>query len=105
MSSFGPDHTCVVDGCERKAPRTSMCDMHRKRMSRHGDPGSPVPFAASVDPCRIPGCGKNARTKGMCSVHYMRVYNRGLACPAIGAFDDRSKRVGVYKSSRWEELT
>lgn len=34
---------CALAGCERTAPRTKLCDMHRKRVSREGRPGEPEP--------------------------------------------------------------
>lgn len=32
---------CALVGCMRPAPRSKFCDMHRKRISRHGTPGGP----------------------------------------------------------------
>jgi hypothetical protein len=37
------NHVCEVDGCDKPAPRTKMCDMHRKRVSREGRPGEAAP--------------------------------------------------------------
>lgn len=31
-----PQNTCVVHGCEKKRVSNGLCDMHRKRLQRHG---------------------------------------------------------------------
>lgn len=83
---FPHGHVCGVEGCQRQAPRTTMCDMHRKRVSRHGDPGSAMATEHPKVACVIPACTETARTTGLCSTHYMRLWCNRFTCPRRGAF-------------------
>lgn len=78
------------DGCDKAVARDGWCNMHSKRIQRHGDPG-PVgkledPKASlrtNIGDCKHPdGCDKKAEVSGYCRTHYMRLHRHGDIGPA-----------------------
>lgn len=74
MRIAGDGHLCEVEGCERGAPRTTFCDMHRKRISRTGELGPPGPMfvPARGRDCGVPECGRRHHGHGLCFMHLQR---------------------------------
>lgn len=68
---------CKVDGCEKDAVTSGMCQMHYTRMYRHND----VHTVKKVDKygnelCAISGCGKQSYAKFLCESHYDQAYRQ-----------------------------
>lgn len=70
-----PAEVCEIENC-KKAPLTgSICQMHRNRIRRHGDPhqgGKPVRRNAdgSWKTCSVRHCLKPVLAKDLCNGHY-----------------------------------
>jgi hypothetical protein len=73
---------CVVDGCDRKAEARGMCDMHRIRTRKHGEPGAAAPLHFPQDVCAVEGCERRAASKQLCRMHLQRQYARGDTGPS-----------------------
>ena len=86
--------TCAVPGCDRRSGTNTYCTMHRKRISRHGEPGGPDPLIVFGvrHPCAVPGCSRDGHTRGLCRMHYQRVRLSGVACPPIAGLMGLSSR-------------
>ena len=76
--------TCVVEGCERRTRtvRLKFCQMHYRRVQRHGDPGGPEPLKVNryvEDPCAVDGCERLAIARSYCLMHFKRIERTGDA--------------------------
>lgn len=62
---------CSVINCNKPVYARDLCEMHRARYRRYGDPlGQPPPRPKKT--CSIAGCSKRATQRGWCGAHYMR---------------------------------
>ena len=71
---------CCADNCEKAGygPQ-NLCEMHRARLRRHGDPNTKVNEPAKGLTCSIAGCERPRRMKGLCMMHYTRKHRTGNA--------------------------
>lgn len=73
---------CSVDGCGKEIVARGLCDMHYRRLKKHGDPHKKiVREAAGIRPCVIAGCegstGMPGTARGLCASHYNRWQKHG----------------------------
>lgn len=73
---------CAVDDCGKEIVARGLCDMHYRRLKRHGDPLKRTGRAvAGVRPCSINGCegltGVPGTARGLCASHYNRWQRHG----------------------------
>lgn len=62
---------CTLKGCERKYLARGYCELHYRRMRRHGT----LTTTRIVDPdrhCSVGGCKRKHRARGYCGLHYER---------------------------------
>lgn len=81
--------TCEIQGCEKPAWATRLCQMHYGRIRRTGSPHPPP-----VRLCSVAGCGKKHYGRGYCAMHHarlkttgsleLRVRRRGCEVPGCG---------------------
>lgn len=72
--------TCEVEGCERHTIRNRrLCDLHRKRKSRHGDVGPPHRLTRPGGQCEVEACADRSYALGLCRTHYWRQQRHGDA--------------------------
>lgn len=68
---------CVVEGCDRASryKGVGMCDKHRTRVRRHGNPHvllrSGEGRKPKTDLCHMLGCPNVEYAKGICRAHYI----------------------------------
>ena len=71
---------CSIDGCGKFCVGRGLCDMHYRRMRRHGDTSrgriKPPTLICSVDGCNEVA-NRPGSAKGMCSKHYNRSKRHG----------------------------
>lgn len=63
-----------------------MCSMHRIRLQRNGDAGTPGPSRRrrnSNTTCEVDGCDGRAIAKGLCGMHWTRQAKTGEAGPPV----------------------
>lgn len=65
---------CGVEGCERRRYARGWCEMHYRRVLRHGDPlhGEDRPTVCTID-----GCDRPVDAHGLCHGHYQRWLRSG----------------------------
>jgi hypothetical protein len=74
--------TCSVPGCERRTrtPGMTLCQMHYRRVQKHGDPGGPEPMKATAyngASCSVDGCDRLAVAQSYCFLHFKRMQRYG----------------------------
>lgn len=84
------ERRCSVEGCTRRTrtPGMAMCQMHYRRVQRHGDAGGPDPLRAdryNDASCSVDGCDRLAQARGFCLLHFKRIQRKGEPGQA-GAF-------------------
>lgn len=67
-------HTCEIDGCDVVSDRR-ICDVHRSRMDRHGDPHKLMRIRNNdaPDTCTVGTCTEPHWAKGGCRQHYAQM--------------------------------
>lgn len=85
---------CTIDGCAKPSKARGLCDMHRKRRERYGDPLAR--YEARTD-CMVEECESPHRAKGYCEKHYRKFLKYGdpLAGPGRGDWGHGSYRKAV----------
>lgn len=68
-----PAKACFVEGCGRPRRTKHLCEMHRRRIAKHGslDRGW-----QPAERCSAPGCPEMHHAQGMCHRHYCANYNK-----------------------------
>lgn len=95
---------CSVDGCSAPVKAHGMCNLHRIRMLRHGDPT--VNMTKRV-PAVCSKCGKptgRGKAKGMCFNCYFMEYYRANAPVERARRNARRTRV-VQATPPWADMT
>jgi hypothetical protein len=62
---------CSIEDCGKPAYSRNLCEKHRARYRRYGDPLWQAPPQAKKI-CLISGCAKSATQRGWCGAHYAR---------------------------------
>lgn len=79
------ERICSVQGCERmtRSPGMAMCDMHYRRVRKHGEAGGVAPLKVTRyfknERCIVEGCNRLAAARSMCLLHFKRVQRHGDA--------------------------
>lgn len=70
---------CSVESCERDRYARGLCEMHYKRVRRHGDAQPDVPPLGTAPPkvCAVPSCTHVIEARGWCHGHYLRWIRSG----------------------------
>lgn len=68
---------CSIPDCERKHFAKDLCNMHYRRLWRHGSTDS-----LNRTTCTIQGCDLKHEAKGFCIMHYQRFRRTGDPGPA-----------------------
>lgn len=65
---------CRVDDCAAATYSKGLCELHYRRLLRHGDVNADVPRrgTAGPDPCTVEGCPNPADARGWCHGHHQR---------------------------------
>lgn len=63
--------TCKVEGCTAPVRSNGYCQMHYRRVVRHGD-AETVLMVKRRFGCIIPGCSRPHLGRGLCATHYQR---------------------------------
>jgi hypothetical protein len=91
------DRTCILDGCERIRHYRDYCQMHRRRIDRHGVPGPAGRVRikrADYPKCIVDGCSTTLiYARGWCALHYQRQFKFGD--PGEGARRRRLRGTGT----------
>lgn len=69
---------CSVEGCDRRGSWKGLCDLHRQRARRNGDP---VLARHPRSECAVDGCLEPVDARGLCHGHYQRLIRNGDAKP------------------------
>jgi hypothetical protein len=70
---------CSVEGCDRPHYAKGYCQLHHKRLLRHGSPTGGAPYRKSdgLSLCRVEGCAGRGTVHGFCRTHWQRVLKHG----------------------------
>jgi len=65
--------TCSVDGCDKAAKKTGLCDSHYQRRRN-----------LTLGTCSDPLCTRKVKARGLCNEHYLVERAGGLTCSVEG---------------------
>lgn len=70
---------CSVESCDTVQYARGLCEMHYKRVRRHGDAQPEVPKRGTAPPqiCAVPSCTHVIEARGWCHGHYLRWIRTG----------------------------
>lgn len=68
---------CQVEGSTRSAVTRGYCEMHYRRVLKHGDPGPPGTVRVRGT-CIAPDCDQPVDAKGLCHGHFQRLDRHGV---------------------------
>lgn len=68
---------CKVDDCEKSARARGLCDMHYRRLMRHGATDKATRQSKPKPPCSVDNCDSISLCRGWCRKHYTRWYETG----------------------------
>lgn len=85
------DEVCSVPGCDRASYAADMCQMHRRRWLKKGDPGPAASRYSPPGPCSHAGCDRLRKANGLCSSHNNQA-RRGVPTTDLRPWNDARHR-------------
>jgi hypothetical protein len=75
---MGELRKCKVEGCGRVHYARGYCQMHERRVQKHGAPGGPNHKRLyGIARCTVEGCDRPYVARGLCRMHYTRLLEHG----------------------------
>lgn len=68
--------SCSIEDCQKPCRAQGLCEMHYRRLRRHGDPLKNL-VAEKPKVCTFEDCGKPVAGRGLCSTHWARWRTHG----------------------------
>lgn len=73
------DHTCIIDGCEKRAKTIvhGYCSAHHAKWQKYGDPLAGKTYGQGPRTCTVPECESEVKGAGLCNAHLIRARRGG----------------------------